>query len=184
MSTTEHDPLPVSGPGPAVGIEQTGIDPRGPRFGAGITAVLSLIVIGLSLPDAASPPASIGQRLSEPDLVLFAIVAALFAWGAFAGVARHPYGWLFKRLVRPRLGAPSHLEDSRPPTFSQGIGLVVALLGVVLHLLGVPFGLAIPAAAAFVAAFLNSVFDYCVGCQLYLLLVRAGILGRQARPTA
>jgi len=184
MSTAEHKPLPAARVGLAAGPGQAGIDPRGPRFGAGITAVLLLIVIGLSLPDAASPLAVIGQRAAEPGFVLLAIVTALFAWGAFAGVAKHPYGWLFKRLVRPRLAAPGHLEDPKPPTFSQGIGLVVTLVGVVLHLAGVPFGLVIPTAAAFVAAFLNSVFDYCVGCQIYLLLVRAGILGRQAQPTA
>jgi hypothetical protein len=60
---------------------------------------------------------------------------------------------------------------------------VVTLIGVALHLSGVPFGLVIFAAAAFIAAFLNSVFDYCLGCQLYLLLVRAGLirLDRTAR---
>jgi len=92
--------------------------------------------------------------------------------------SRHPYGRLFAAVVRPRLSAPTHLEDPKPPAFSQGVGLVVAIIGVVLHLVGVPFGLVIPAALAFVAAFLNSVFDYCFGCQLYLLLVRARIPGK------
>ena len=39
------------------------------------------------------------------------------------------------------------------------------------------------AAAAFIAAFLNAVFGLCLGCQLYLLLQRAGIVGR-ARPAS
>jgi hypothetical protein len=43
----------------------------------------------------------------------------------------------------------------------------------------VRFALELAGAAAFVAAFLNSVFGYCLGCQLYLLLVRAGLV----RPT-
>ena len=30
------------------------------------------------------------------------------------------------------------------------------------------------------AAFLNSVFGYCLGCQLYLLLVRARLIRRPA----
>jgi hypothetical protein len=34
----------------------------------------------------------------------------------------------------------------------------------------------IAAAAAFIAAFLNSVFDYCLGCQIYLLLVRSKVI--------
>ena len=184
MSTTDHKPLPPSKLGLVAKPGQAGIDPRGPRFSAGITAVLLLFSIGLSLPNAASPAQAIGQRAAEPAFILLAIVTALFAWGTFAGVRRHPYGWLFGKLVRPRFAAPSHLEDPKPPTFSQGVGLVVTLIGVVLHLAGVPLGLVIPAAAAFIAAFLNSVFDYCFGCQIYLLLARTGILGRPARPTA
>ena len=43
-------------------------------------------------------------------------------------------------------------------------------------------GLVVAGAAAFGAALLNSVFGYCLGCQLYLLLLRAGVTGR-GRPT-
>jgi hypothetical protein len=51
-------------------------------------------------------------------------------------------------------------------------------VGLVLALIGVPYGLCVAAAFAFVAAFLNSVFGYCLGCQIYVLLARAGIVGR------
>jgi hypothetical protein len=160
-----------------------GIDPRGPRFGAGITAVLLIVVIGLALGQDATPPTTGQERATQPSFILFAAITLLFAWGTFAGVTRHPYGLLFSSFVRPRLAVATHLEDPRPPTFSQGVGLVVTLIGVALHLSGVPFGLVIFAAAAVIAAFLNSVFDYCLGCQLYLLLVRAGLirLDRTAR---
>jgi hypothetical protein len=47
----------------------------------------------------------------------------------------------------------------------------------------VPYGPEKAAAAAFVAAFLNSVFGYCIGCQMYLLLVRAGLV-RRDEPSA
>lgn len=142
-----------------------GIDPRGPRFGAGITAVLLLLVVFLSLA---------GAGLAA--LVLLGVLVAVFAWGAFAGIRRHPYGLLFAKLIRPRLSPPAELEDPAPPTFAQGVGLLVTGAGFVLALLGVPFAVEISAAAAFVAAFLNSVFGYCLGCQLYLLLLRAGII--------
>jgi hypothetical protein len=144
------------------------IDPRGPRFGAAITAMLLLVVVFLALTGGASVAA----------LVLFAVLAALFAWGAFAGAGRHPYGLLFKKFIRPRLAPPAELEDPAPPTFAQGVGLFVSLVGVVLGLVGLPYGVAAAAAAAFIAAFLNAVFDYCLGCQIYLLLVRARVLGR------
>jgi len=144
------------------------IDPRGPRFSAGITAVVALVVIGLAL--AGLPVAA---------TIVLAAQGVVFAVGALAGVQRHPYGLLYRKLVRPRLKAPLELEDPAPPTFAQGVGLFVVGVGLVLHLLGVPFALVIAAAAAFVAAFLNSVFAYCLGCQIYLLLARAGVIRRK-----
>jgi hypothetical protein len=147
-----------------------GIDPRSPRFGAAITAVLLLIVIGLSL----------GLTDQAPALVVLVLITALFAWGAFAGIRRHPYGLLFRALIRPRLQPPTELEDPAPPTFAQGVGFVIALAGVVLHLVGVPYALVVAAGLAFVASFLNSVFAFCLGCQIYLLLVRSGIIRRGA----
>jgi hypothetical protein len=144
------------------------IDPRGPRFSAAITAVLlaATVYVGLA-----------GPRLAA--LILLAVAAALFGWGTFAGVGRHPYGWVFKKLVRPHLAAPPELEDPTPPTFAQGMGFVITLAGLALGVAGV--GLAVPVAAgfAFIAAFLNAAFGYCLGCQIYLALVRAGIAGRK-----
>jgi hypothetical protein len=147
--------------------ERKSIDPRGPRFGAGITAVLLLAVIALSL-----------SGLWLAAFIVFAVITLGFAWGAFAGIQRHPYGLLFKKLVRPRLAPPTELEDATPPTFAQGVGFFITLVGVVLFLVGLPLALPIAAALAFIAAFLNSVFAYCLGCQIYLLLVRAKVLGR------
>ena len=165
MSTTT--PTLAAKPG------QKGIDPRSPRFGAGITAVLLLVTIGLALAGAL-----------VPATVLFALITALFAWGAFAGVQRHPYGAIYRAIVRPRLAAPTELEDPTPPTFAQGVGFVITLAGLVLSLAGVPLAIVVAASLAFVAAFLNSVFAFCLGCQIYLLLVRAGILGRKGAATA
>lgn len=151
--------------------QRAGIDPRGPRFGAGITAVLLLVDIYLGL-----------TGLGTAALVLLTVIALVFAWGAFAGVQRHPYGAIFKRLVRPRLAAPRELEDPVPPTFAQGVGLVIAGVGVILGLAGLPAAVVVTAILAFIAAFLNSVFGYCLGCQFYLLLVRARIIRRNVTP--
>ena len=136
-----------------------GIDPRGPRFVAGIVAVKFLVVIALAL-----------LGLDNPGF-------------AIAGVPRHPYGLIFKKLVRPRLKPPVELEDPTPPTFAQGVGLFVTVVGIALFFVVGPIALVVAGAAAFVAAFLNSVFAYCLGCQIYLLLARAGVLGRK-RPAA
>ena len=156
----------------------SGIDPRGPRFGAGISALLLLITVGLGL--VGGTPATLINRILEPAFLLLLAISLVFAWGAFAGIARHPYGCLFRTLTRPRLKPPIELEDPAPPTFAQGIGFAVTAAGVVLHLVGVPYAIVIAASLAFIAAFLNSVFAYCIGCQIYLLLVRAGLLGRKS----
>jgi Domain of unknown function (DUF4395) len=161
-----------------------GLDPRGPRFGAAITGILLLIVIGLGLSTAASPLPTLAERAAQPAFIIFAIMTVIFAWGAFAGIAKHPYGWIYRTVVRPRLKPPAELEDPVPLTFAQGVGFVITLIGIALHLSGVPFGLVGASAAAFIAAFLQSVFGLCVGCQIYLALVRAGILGRKGAATA
>lgn len=153
----------------------SGIDPRSPRFGAGITAVLLVVTIALGLSEGA-PGASAAERAGEPAFVLLAVITGLFAWGAFAGVTRHPYGAVFKALIRPRVGPPAYLEEPEPPTFAQLVGFLVTVTGVILHLLGVPYGLVIASGFAFVAAFLNSVFGLCLGCEMYALLVRARII--------
>lgn len=139
-----------------------GIDPRGPRIGAGITAVLLLTAIFLGLVDA-TPAAA----------VLLCVLAALFLWGAVAGIARHPWGLVFRTIVRPHLAAPTELEDPGPPTFAQAVGFVITAIGVLLQLIGVPYAIVVAGTLAFVAAFLNAAFGYCLGCQLYVLLVRA-----------
>ncbi len=107
---------------------------------------------------------------------ILVVLTALFAIGAIFGTTKHPYAWLFKTFVRPRLGAPTELEDAAPPQFAQAVGLFVAGVGVVLHLAGVEYGLVGAAAAAFVASFLNSVFNYCLGCQMYLGLKRLKVI--------
>lgn len=158
-----------------------GIDPRGPRFAATITAVLLLVATFLGLvgvsPDAAT--ASLAERAVDPGFLLTVVIALLFLWSVVSPRTA-PWGALFRRAIRPRLAPPSELEDPRPPRFAQGVGLFVVTVGLVLHLAGIPWALPIATAAAFVAAFLNAAFSLCLGCQLYLLLQRAGILGRAA----
>lgn len=143
-----------------------GIDPRGPRFGAAITSALLLITVFLGLNPATATSA----------YVLLAIITALFAIGATFGNSKHPYGVIFKKFVRPRLAAPKELEDPRPPQFAQLIGFIVAAVGLVLGALSVPYGVAGAAAAAFIAAFLNAVFAFCLGCQIYVGLQRIGLI--------
>lgn len=155
------------------------IDPRGPRFGAGITSVLLLVTIALGLTEVGTI-GSLADRASTPAFLLLAVLTALFAWGALQGPSKHPYGLLFRALVRPRLGPPAFTESEKPPTFAQLIGFLVAGTGIVLQLVGVPYGLVIASGAAFIASFLNAVFAYCLGCEIYALLVRAKLIPAEA----
>jgi hypothetical protein len=170
-----------------------GIDPRGPRFAAGITALLLLIDLFLGLTGLATMQASdgtwlitqssIAERAADPAFLLLLLTALLFLWGVL-WPRTAPWGVLYRTAVQPRLTPPTELEDPRPPRFAQGVGLLVVGIGLVLHLAGIPLALPIAAGAAFVAAFLNAVFGLCLGCQLYLLLQRFGLVGRQHTATA
>lgn len=168
-----------------------GIDPRGPRFVAGITALLLLVDVFLGLTGLSTAygpsgwaiaSASLVERVLDPAFLLLLAIALLFLWGGLSPRTA-PWAVLYRTAVAPRLAPPTELEDPRPPRFAQGVGLFVAVLGLALQLLGVPWALTIAAAMAFVAAFLNAAFGLCLGCQLYLLLQRIGLVGR-AHPAA
>lgn len=144
-----------------------GVDPRGPRFGATLTLITLTFDLILFLTESFTA-----------GTILLAAITVVFAIGAFAGISRHPYGLIFKTFIRPRLKAPEELEDPKPPTFAQLIGFVISAVGLICALFGLFVGAIIAVAFAFIAAFLNSVFGYCLGCQIYVLLSRAGIVGR------
>lgn len=131
------------------------IDPRGPQFNAALTSLVLAIVL-------VTAPATGG-------VVLLALQALLFATGALLGVQRTPAAYLFRTLLRPRLAPPAHLEDPRPPRFAQLVGLVFALAGLAGYLGGVTVLGALATGLALVAALLNAVFGFCLGCELYLL---------------
>ncbi|MBM7516539.1 DUF4395 domain-containing protein [Nocardioides nitrophenolicus] len=150
----------MSTPAPTPAPTVAGIDPRGPRFTAAITLVV--FAVALLLSDAAPAAAA----------VLTGVQAVLFAVGAGLGVQRTPTGLLFRRLVRPRLSAPDHLEDPAPPRFAQGVGLVFAVVATIGFATGAVLLGQVFAALAFVAAFLNAVFAFCLGCEMYLLGLR------------
>nr|WP_297423252.1 DUF4395 domain-containing protein [uncultured Actinotalea sp.] len=141
----------------------TGIDPRGPRFGAAVTTVLLAVTLLLAGSTA-------GTVLLGVAVVLFAVGVARGAQGTLQGV-------VFRRLVRPHLTPPAHLEDPAPPRFAQAVGLAVTGTGLLLALLGVPGAVVVAAAVAFVAAFLNAAFGLCLGCEMYVVL-------RRLRPAA
>jgi hypothetical protein len=130
------------------------IDPRGPRFAAAITSVVLA-----------------GALLAGPQygLLLLVVQACAFGAGSLLGLRYQPYGWVFRRLVRPRLPEPAELEDERPPRFAQTVGLGFAVLALIGAIAQLPALFYTATGLALVAALLNAVFDFCLGCELYLL---------------
>ena len=114
-----------------------GIDPRGPRFAAGITALLLLVDVFLGLVTPIG--ATVAQRALEPAFLLLLAIALLFLWSVLSPRTA-PWGVLYRTLVQPRLKPPVELEDPRPPRFAQGVGLLVVTIGLILHLAGVAMG--------------------------------------------
>ena len=131
------------------------VDVRGPRFSAWITA--AVLAVALVLGSGA----------------LVAVQAAVFAVGAFAGLRYAPYGVLFRTVVAPRLGPVRDREPEAPPRFAQLVGLLFALVGAAGYLLGAPVLGAVATGFALVAALLNAVTGFCLGCELYLIARRA-----------
>lgn len=134
------------------------IDPRGTRFSAAIT-VLVLAAVILTAP---SPLAT----------VLLSIQTMVFAMGAILGPSAQPYGWLFGKLVRPRLSEPREMEDALPPQFAQAVGLAFGLAAVVSAMFAWTMGVWIFAGFALFAAALNAIFGFCLGCEVYLRVQR------------
>ena len=151
MSTTS-----TSTPG-VVRPHAGGIDPRSPQLAAALTAVVLVAVLLLPSP---------------ANVVLLAVQAVLFAIGAARGVQATPHAWLFRTLVRPRLDPPTEWEAPEPPRFAQAVGLAFALVGLVAFLAGATLVAQVAVGFALVAALLNAVFAFCLGCEVYLLVRR------------
>ena len=132
----------------------TVIDARGPRF----SAVLTTLVLATAL-------------ISGQTWLLVA-QGIVFAIGAFRGPQFTPYAFIFRTFIKPRIKGEAKTEDVRPPQFAQSVGLIFAVVGVAGALAGVPAIFTIATGFALAAAFLNAAFNFCLGCEIYLLNFR------------
>ena len=130
------------------------IDARGPRFSAAITTAVLAIALVTS------------------NLWVISFQAVVFAIGAIRGPQFTPYALIFKKLIKPRLKSEVTFEDVRPPQFAQSVGLGFALVAVIASVVGAGGVFTVAVGFAPDAAFLNAAFNFCLGCQVYLLLVR------------
>jgi hypothetical protein len=131
------------------------IDARGPRYSAALTT----IVLSAAL-------------ITESNLII-GFQFAVFLSAVLFGLRRSIYGLLYRNLIQPRLSGPGPSEYESAPRFAQLIGALFALTALIGGLAGNSALFLIATGFALSAAFLNAAFGFCLGCQIYLRLVRA-----------
>jgi hypothetical protein len=151
----------------------------------------------------ASLPASLRSTFSFPNPVnevaarvvaggVVALCVAAIAWrqpwllvplayGFWArvltGPSLSPLGQLATRVIAPRLPTPVKLVAGPPKRFAQGMGVAFSTTAVVLWFgFGADLATWIVIGALACAAFLESAVGLCLGCRIFALLMRAGLV--------
>ena len=135
-------------------VQKIYIDARGPRFSASLTTIV------------------LATALVTQNKWILVVQGLVFLIGATRGPQFTPYGLIFKNVIKPRLNKVAPTEDVRPPKFAQAVGFGFALVGSIGALAGVDVLFTIATGFALAAAFLNAAFNYCLGCEMYLLITR------------
>ena len=137
-----------------------------------------------------NPVNEVSARLVAGAVVLIALAAIIFAqpwimvvlaYGFIArvltGPSLSPLGQFVTRVLTPALPFEEKLVPGPPKRFAQGIGAVFSITAVVLALGFDQVGAASVVLAVLAAfATLESVFGICVGCKVFALLMRLGLI--------
>jgi hypothetical protein len=107
---------------------------------------------------------------------LLVLIAYGFVARVLTGPTLSPLGQLVTRVITPRLKGEPRPVPGPPKRFAQGIGATFSLVILALSLAGHPLGARIVLAMLLSAAFLESVFAYCVGCKVFAALMRVGVI--------
>ena len=132
----------------------TYIDARGPRF----SATLTVIVLAIAL-------------LTHSTAVI-AFQWLVFGSAALFGPPKGIYGRIYRALIQPRLHGAIPSEDVRPVRFAQAVGWGFATLALIGGVANLSLLFSIATAFALAAAFLSAFFNFCLGCEVYLLIQR------------
>ena len=127
------------------------IDPRGHRFGAGVSAILLIVAFVTGTP------------------WLVALVLLSIGVSAAFGLRYSVYGVIWRRIVKVAKLGPTEPEHEYPPRFAQVLGSIALTLSLIAFALGATtlgwvFALAVAALQSLLA-----VTGYCLGCRLYFL---------------
>ncbi|MGI9120056.1 MAG: DUF4395 domain-containing protein [Acidimicrobiales bacterium] len=152
------------------------------------TGVAATTTNGLfSFPD---PVDEVSARLVAAGVVAMAVagivldqrwLTVVLAYGFLArvltGPKLSPLGLLVTKVITPRLGVEPRLVPGPPKRFAQAIGLAFSAAALVLT-----FGFGQWGTAQVVlgllagAAFLEAAFGLCLGCKVFALLMRIGVI--------
>jgi hypothetical protein len=136
-----------------------------------------------------NPVNEISARLVAAGVVVMTVLILAFgqhwlliplAYGFVARVATgpslSPLGQLVTRGLTPRLHRNKPVPGP-PKRFAQGIGATLTVSAAVAYLVfGWTTAADVLVALVLVAATLESVFAYCLGCKLFAVLMRAGVI--------
>jgi uncharacterized protein DUF4395 len=129
------------------------LDPRGQRFAAALTSTVLIVVLATGW-----------GWLALAQTVVFAISAI--------NPTKGPYAYVFRAVLRPRLGPPAEREPAAPVRFAQAVGLTFLAVSTVGYLTGLSTLGVVFAALGLLAAVLNAAFGLCLGCEAYLAIRR------------
>lgn len=135
------------------------------------------------------PVNEVSARLVAAGVVLMSVVAiefdvrwitAVLAYGFLArvltGPKASPLGQLVTRAITPRLRVVPRLVPGPPKRFAQGMGLTFSTTALALTATGHWFAAQVVLGLLVAAATLESVFGLCLGCKVFGLLMRAGVI--------
>jgi hypothetical protein len=108
---------------------------------------------------------------------LTAVIAYGFVARVTTGPTLSPLGQLVTREVTPRLPVRPRFVSGPPKRFAQGIGATLSVTAAVLALgYGLRGAAYVVLGLVVVAAGLESIFAYCLGCKIFGLLRRLGVI--------
>jgi hypothetical protein len=108
---------------------------------------------------------------------LLAPLAYGFLARVFTGPTLSPLGALAQKVIAPRFLGPPRYVSGPPKRFAQGMGAAMSTAAAILALVFHAYTAAdVLTAMILVAATLESVFAYCLGCKVFGLLMRTGIV--------
>jgi hypothetical protein len=108
---------------------------------------------------------------------LIALIAYGFVARVLTGPTLSPLGQLSTRVLTPALRFPPKLVPGPPKRFAQAIGATLSLAAVIVAFgFGVTWAAYVLVAMITVAATLESVFAICLGCKLFAVLMRLGVI--------